>query len=128
MDSPAAIYLHYIGGDSHRYFCEFCRLPIALKRKLASSKCIANFPHLFNPAQCWEFCRRHHLLLPEQTPGCVPHEFLQSDPHGISKTLLMKTISRMFAYPFEKRLTENLKLFKLKFMALPAKPLHFIGR
>jgi hypothetical protein len=36
LDCPAASYLHYIVGDSHRCLCEFCRLPIALKRKLAS--------------------------------------------------------------------------------------------
>jgi hypothetical protein len=126
MDCPAASYLNYIGGDSHRCLCQFCRLPIALKRKLASSKCSANYPHLSNPAlsddaaqgsdmravfsalssvkglfrrgssvrvittevfqrdrvlvevgfksllvKCWEFCRRHHLLLPPQTPGHV---------------------------------------------------------
>jgi len=56
------------------------------------------------------------------------YEFFQSDPHGISKILLLKTIGGMFAYPFDKRLTENLKLSKLKLMALPAKPLHFVGR
>jgi hypothetical protein len=61
-------------------------------------------------------------------PAVLPYEFLQSDPHRISKILLIKTISRVFAYPFEKRLTENLKLFKLKFMALPEKPLQLIGR
>ena len=56
------------------------------------------------------------------------YEFFQSNPHGVSKIRLFKTIGRMFAYPFDERLTENLKLLKLEFLTLPAKPLQFIGR